>query len=174
VADIVAGTATPRIVGKALTAPFKCAEIAVALLDAPGRHRVGGDAVEVGFGPGRKTKLCHGSARQRQAVLGTDALEDARLGVGARVALVDRGAELGHLRVVAPLLALERGDAGAHYVLDAADAAGGNLGLGETDNFVGQVDVAHVRSSFKIWEDYARKSDPDNPRKRPQRGPIGD
>ena len=141
--NLIAQAAALWIFSKLLTAGFEVAQIAGALLEAPRGDSVRCDAIKVGFGTLRKMIFGHESARGRKAVLRTDPIEDSGFGVGASVTFVNCGAELGHLRVVSPLLALERSDAHAHHLLDARGAAGGNLRLGEANEFFRQVDMAH-------------------------------
>ena len=92
--NLVARAAAPWILSKLLTAGFELAQIAGALLEAPGGDGVRCDAVEVGFGSLRKMVLGHGSAQGRKAVFRTDPIEDSGFGVGASVTFVNRGAEL--------------------------------------------------------------------------------
>jgi len=142
-ANLIARAAALWILSKLLTAGFELAQIAGALLEAPRGDRVRCDAVEVRFGTLRKMVFGPGSAQGRKAVLRSDAIEDSRFGVGASVTFVNRGAELGHPRIISLLLALECGDADAHHLLDAGSAARGHLRLGKANDFIRQVDVAH-------------------------------
>jgi hypothetical protein len=166
--NLVARATALWIFSKLLTAGFELAQIAGALLQAPRGDRVGCDAVEVRFGALRKMVLAHGSAQRRKAVLRTDAIEDSRFGIGASVTFVNRGAELGHLRIVSPLLALERSDAHAHHLFDAGGAAGGNLCFGKANDFIRQVDMAHAYS-VETAPDCARKTALEQPGDRARR-----
>jgi len=95
------------------------------------RFRIGRRA----HGPKSETRLLPG----RQAEFGADTGEGVALEHTAGVALVNRGALLRELRVMATLLRFERSRAGAQKILDGGASPGRDLRSCELRNVLGQV-----------------------------------
>jgi hypothetical protein len=132
-ADVIAGPADRMAIGKLLPSSLEPADVLGRLNDVPLADGESRDFVNVGFGPKRVPVLGHArSTRRRKAVLRPYPVEEARLGVRACVALRDRRAQLGQLSLLAALFLLQRFLARAQHVLDASEAPGSYLGLGET------------------------------------------
>jgi hypothetical protein len=131
-ADVIARPADTTSVGKLRAQGFKTADVLGGLRPVPRADRERSDSVDVGFGPKRVAILGHaGSTGSGKSVFRPYTVEHARLGVRAGVALSDRGAKLGQLSLLAALLLLKGVFARAQHVLDAGEASGSNLGLGE-------------------------------------------
>src|SRR5579863_6685944 len=127
---MIARPADSTSVGKRLAQGFKPADVLGGLCPVPRADRERSDFVDVGLK--RVAILGHtGSTGSRKAEFRPYAVEHARLGVRAGVALRDRGAQRGQLSLLAALLMLKRFLARAQHVLDAGEASGSNLGLGE-------------------------------------------